>query len=183
MRLAGDVLSEELDNFSASGGACQVMDIDGDGANEVVPDATDYYVFCYACGVRKYDYTVQRWNGTSFDRLELQPLPAAAPEELVAKNDELLRLGLKQGKDVKACPCKTIVPFYRKHVFAQIKPATRTRIDFGFALQDTPASGRLLDTGGRAKGDRITHRIPVTKPEDIDDEVRHWLKTAYDLDA
>ena len=92
VRLAGDVLSEELDNFSSSGGACQVMDIDGDGANEVVLDATDYYVFCYACGVRKYDYTVQRWNGTGFDKLELQPLPAAAPQELVAKNDELLRL-------------------------------------------------------------------------------------------
>ncbi|MFN8466039.1 MAG: hypothetical protein U0X20_10830 [Caldilineaceae bacterium] len=92
VRLAGDLLSEELDNFSSSGGACQVMDIDGDGANEVVLDATDYYVFCYACGVRKYDYTVQRWNGKSFDKLELQPLPAAAPEELVAKNDELLRL-------------------------------------------------------------------------------------------
>ena len=63
VRLAGDVLSEELDNFSSSAGACQVMDVDGDGANEVVLDATDYYVFCYACGVRKYDYTVQRWNG------------------------------------------------------------------------------------------------------------------------
>ena len=92
VRLADAVLREELDNFSSSGGACQVMDVDGDGANEVVLDATDYYVFCYACGVRRYDYTVQRWNGNSFDRLELQPLPAAAPQELVAKNDELLRL-------------------------------------------------------------------------------------------
>ena len=97
--------------------------------------------------------------------------------------DELLQLGLKQGKDVKACPCQTIVPLYRNHVFAQIKPTTRTRIDFGFALQDTKASGRLIDTGGYAKKDRITHRIPITSIEDIDDEVRRWLKAAYDLDA
>jgi hypothetical protein len=97
--------------------------------------------------------------------------------------DRLLEVGLKLGKDVKACPCKTIVPLYRKHVFAQIKPATRTRIDLGFALQDTPASGKLIDTGGRAKGDRITHRIPITSLEDIDEEVKRWLKTAYDLDA
>src|SRR5262245_54647308 len=41
--------------------------------------------------------------------------------------DALLKLGLGLGKDVKACPCKTIVPLYRNHVFAQIKPATRTR--------------------------------------------------------
>src|SRR5262245_1326360 len=97
--------------------------------------------------------------------------------------DKLLELGRKLGKDVKVCPCQTIVPLYRKHVFAQIKPTTRTRIDLGFALQDTKPTGRLLDTGGRAKGDRITHRIPLTKVEEIDDEVKHWLKAAYDLDA
>src|SRR5262245_37784105 len=38
--------------------------------------------------------------------------------------DALLKLGLNVGKDVKACPCQTIVPLYRKHVFAQIKPTT-----------------------------------------------------------
>jgi hypothetical protein len=68
-------------------------------------------------------------------------------------------------------------------VFAQIKPATRTRIDLGLALRDTQASGRLKGTGGRAKGDRITHRIPVSDLADIDDEVQHWLQTAYALDA
>lgn len=97
--------------------------------------------------------------------------------------DRLLQLGLKIGKDVKACPCQTIVPFYRKHVFAQIKPTTRERIDLGFALKDTPASGRLIDTGGFAKKDRITHRIPITSLAEIDDQVKYWLKVAYDLDA
>jgi hypothetical protein len=59
-------------------------------------------------------------------------------------------------------PCQTIVPLHRNHVFAQIKPSARTRIDFGFALQDTKATGRLIDTGGYAKKGRITHRIPIT---------------------
>jgi hypothetical protein len=45
--------------------------------------------------------------------------------------DELLKLGRSLGADVKVCPCKTIVPLYRKHVFAQVKPTTRTRIDVG----------------------------------------------------
>jgi len=97
--------------------------------------------------------------------------------------DALQKLGLSVGKDAKACPCQTIVPLYRNHVFAQIKPTTRTRIDFGFALGDTKAKGRLIDTGGFAKKDRITHRIEITSLEDIDDEVRHWLKVAYDRDA
>ena len=97
--------------------------------------------------------------------------------------DTLLRAVLKLGKDVRACPGKTIVPLYREHVFAQIKPTTRTRIDLGFALKNTRAAGRLIDTGGLAKGDRITHRIAIEKAADIDAEARRWLKTAYEMDA
>ena len=96
--------------------------------------------------------------------------------------DALLKLGLSVGKDAKASPCQTIVPLYRNRVFAQIKPTTRTRIDFGFALGDTKAKGRLIDTGGFAKKDRITHRIEITSLKDIDDEVKRWLKVAYDRD-
>jgi len=96
--------------------------------------------------------------------------------------EQLLKLGLRIGKEAKACPCQTIVPLYRNHVFAQIKPTTQSRIDLGFALGDTKATGRLIDTGGFAKKDRITHRIPITSLADIDDEVKHWLKVAYDRD-
>jgi hypothetical protein len=97
--------------------------------------------------------------------------------------NQLLDICLKLGKDVKACPCKTIVPLYRHHVFAQIKPATRTRIDLGFALGDRRPAGRLIDTGGFAKKDRITHRIPIMSLANIDQEVLDWLKTAYTLDV
>jgi hypothetical protein len=97
--------------------------------------------------------------------------------------DALLELGLSIGSEAKACPCKTIVPLYRNHVFAQIKPTTNRRIDMGFALKDTKPTGRLIDTGGFAKKDRITHRIPVTGVDEIDGEVKRWLKVAYDMDA
>jgi hypothetical protein len=97
--------------------------------------------------------------------------------------DKLLELGFKLGKDVKACPRKTIVPLYRNHVFAQIKPTTQTRIDLGFALGSMKAKGRLIDTGGYAMKDRITHCIPIASMKEMDDEVKRWLKTAYELDA
>src|ERR1043165_390225 len=84
--------------------------------------------------------------------------------------EALIELGRSMGKDVKVCPCQTIVPIYRHHVFAEVKPATRTRIDFGFALGDTKATGRLIDTGGFAKKNRITHRIPLASINDIDAE-------------
>jgi hypothetical protein len=98
--------------------------------------------------------------------------------------DALLKLGLSMGKDAKACPCQTIVPLYRNQVFAQIKPTTQTRIDFGLALGDTKKTPRrLIDTGGFAKKDRITHRFEITSLKDIDDEVKKWLRTAYERDA
>ena len=99
--------------------------------------------------------------------------------------DELLKTAKAVAGDVKACPCKTIVPLYRNHVFAQIKPTTNTRIDLGFALAKYKGKlpKRLIDTGGLAKKDRITHRIEMKTVADLDDDVRQWLKTAYGLDA
>ena len=69
---------------------------------------------------------------------------------------------------------------YREHVFAQIKPTTNTRIDLGLALGDTKLTGRLIDTGGFAKKDRITHRIEISTVKDIDAEVTRWLKRGYE---
>jgi hypothetical protein len=97
--------------------------------------------------------------------------------------DKLLALAFGLGRDVKACPCETMVPLYRRHVFAQIKPTTQTRIDLGFALGALKAEGRLIETGGFAKKDRITHRIPITSPSGIDNEVKRWFRVAYEGDA
>jgi len=109
---------------------------------------------------------------------------AGKKEHLRPLYDALLKLGLSIGKDTKACPCQTIVPLYRHHVFAQIKPTTQTRIDFGLALGDTKQTPkRLIDTGGFAKKDRITHRLEITALKDIDAEVKRWLQVAYDRDV
>jgi len=97
--------------------------------------------------------------------------------------EALLKTGRKLGRDVRVCPCQTIVPLYRNHVFAQIKPTTRTRIDLGLALKDIRTPARLIDTGGFAKKDRITHRIEITAVSNIDDEVRGWMTKAYEMDA
>lgn len=97
--------------------------------------------------------------------------------------EELAAIALKLGRDVQLSPCKTFVPVYRSRVFAQLKPATRTRLDLGLALGGLKAKGRLIDTGGFAKKDRITHRIAITSAADIDGETREWLARAYALVA
>ena len=112
----------------------------------------------------------------------VEKMYSGAKEALRPIFDQLLVLGRSLGPDVKVCPCQTIVPLYRKHVFAQIKPTTRTRIDLGLALKDTKVPKRLIDTGGLAKKDRITHWIEITSLKDVDEEVKKWLKTAYEMD-
>ena len=100
-------------------------------------------------------------------------------------HDALLQLGLSLGEDVKICPCQTIVPLYQKNVFAQVKPSTLTRIDFGLALKGCthPIPDRLIDTGGLQKGDRITHRFAIQSFDDIDEEVAVWARRAYELNG
>jgi hypothetical protein len=97
--------------------------------------------------------------------------------------DRLLDLAFSLGKDIRVSPGKTIVPIYRNHVIAQVKPSTRTRIDFGLALGDLKATGKLKSTGGFEKKDRITHAIPISSAAEVDAEVQRWLRKAYELDG
>ena len=110
---------------------------------------------------------------------------AGPKAHLLPLHQRLLAMALELGEDVRVSPCKTIVPLYRKHVFAEIKPATRKRIDFGLALRDCERtlSARLIDTGGLQKKDRITHRFVIAEMSDIDGEVAQWLQIAYELDS
>jgi len=120
-----------------------------------------------------YVEAAERWVEAMFagPRAALRPL-----------YDQLLKLVLGLAKDVKACPGKTAVAIYRNHVFAQIRVATNTRIDVGFALGNMKTPKRLIDTGGYEKKDRITRRIEIKAKADIDDELRRWLEKAWELD-
>jgi hypothetical protein len=108
---------------------------------------------------------------------------AGPKEHLREIYDTILDFARKMGKDIRVSPCRTIVPVYRNHVIAQIKPTTRTRIDLGLALKDTRTPKRLINTGGFEKKDRISHRIEIASVEDFDDEAKRWMKIAYEMDA
>jgi hypothetical protein len=99
--------------------------------------------------------------------------------------DELLQLAKSLGPDVKVCPCQTMVPLYRNHVFAQLKASTNSRLDLGlcFTTYKGKLPKRLIDTGGLAKKDRITHRIELNSLSQIDPDLKKWLRAAYALDS
>ncbi len=97
--------------------------------------------------------------------------------------ERLLKTALALSKDVKASPGKTAVALYRNHVFANIKVSTNTRIDLGLALGNMKTPKRLIDTGGYEKKDRITRRMEVEAKANIDDDLKGWLKKAWEMDA
>ncbi len=75
----------------------QVTDVNGDGALEVVLDASDPYVLSRSHGVRYIRFQVLRWDGSEFVEVELSLLPASAQAELRELNNravELARAGL-----------------------------------------------------------------------------------------
>ena len=82
------------------------------------------------------------------------------------------------GDDITMTPKKDSVSMIRKRQFALIKPATKTRIDLGLKIKDQPVEGKLESSG--PFGTMCTHRIRLSSPGEIDDEVRNWLRTAYE---
>ncbi len=74
----GKTIKVELETGSdAGGGALQLIDANNDGQVDVIGDSTDYYVFCYACGVRIHGETVYAWDGAAFVEQKLQDSPDA----------------------------------------------------------------------------------------------------------
>jgi hypothetical protein len=97
--------------------------------------------------------------------------------------DKIVAEVRRLGKDAKVCPCKTIVPFYRSRVFAEAKPATKTRLELSFALGDAPFKGILVRNPRADEKDRLKHQVHLTTVADITPEVLKWLKAAYEADA
>ena len=82
------------------------------------------------------------------------------------------------GDDVTITPKKGSVSIIRKRQFVLIKPATKSRIDLGFKLKDKPTTVRLGNSG--PFGTMCTHRVQITDVNEIDQELKDWIKEAYD---
>jgi hypothetical protein len=80
--------------------------------------------------------------------------------------------------DVEVAPKKGYLSLRHRKQFAMIQPSTATRIDLGLVLPSgTPVTARLESaTGFNAL---FTHRIRVTRADDIDAQLRGWLHEAY----
>ena len=99
-------------------------------------------------------------------------------ENLIPIYEALIAYVKTLGKDVTITPKKGSVSIIRKQQFILIKPATKTRIDLGFKLKDKPTTDRLEDSG--PFGTMCTHRVQLTEVSQIDDQLKVWIKEAYE---
>jgi hypothetical protein len=78
---------------------------------------------------------------------------------------------------VEVAPKKANVSLRRAKQFALIQPSTSARLDLGLILKGRPAQGRLEASG--SFNAMFTHRVKLSGPADIDDELMGWLREAY----
>ena len=89
--------------------------------------------------------------------------------------DELIAAIAAFGTDVEIAPKKTSVSLRRHKQFAVIEPASAKRLQLGINLADAAPTDRLLLAGGMC-----THKVSVTSLADVNDELRGWLRAAYE---
>ena len=65
----------------------------------------------------------------------------------------------------------------RGRQFAAVAAAARDRVDLGLRFTDPPASGRLQPASAPGQA---THKVAVRSVADVDDELLHLVRVAYD---
>lgn len=112
------------------------------------------------------------------EKVDLVEAQYTGKESLKPIYEELLNYMKELGSDVTITPKKGSVSIIRTRQFALIKPATKTRIDLGLKIKDKATTDRLLDSG--PFGTMCTHRVQLTTVLEIDQELKDWIKEAYD---
>jgi hypothetical protein len=104
---------------------------------------------------------------------------AGAKKPLRPIYDAVLAAAKKLGKDVVERPCKTYVPLHRAKTFAVVK-AEKARVDVGLCLDKSVKPSGRLAVAKHLGSDRVTHKITLSAPTDVNAELKRWLKAAYD---
>ncbi len=99
---------------------------------------------------------------------------AGAKADLKPIYDAIHAYASALGSDVENAPKKASVSLRRKKQFALVTPATKTRIDLGLALKGEDVTDRLEKYNAMC-----SHRVRLEAVSDFDDEVKAWVKEAY----
>jgi hypothetical protein len=107
-------------------------------------------------------------DGQYADRPDLRPIL----DVIVAKLPRLGEVTLQARKGYVSL----LTP---RRTFATVQPTTKQRVDLGLRLAKPTPAGRLARASSMGNS-QVTARIPLSAPDDVDDEVISWLRRAYD---
>ncbi|MEQ8744093.1 DUF4287 domain-containing protein [Parasphingorhabdus sp.] len=93
--------------------------------------------------------------------------------------DKIIAAAKGFGDDLELSPKKAYVSLRRSKQFAIAQPSTKDRFDLGLNLKGTEINQRLELSG--SWNAMVSHRVRITAPAEVDEELIGWLKAAYDL--
>lgn len=107
--------------------------------------------------------------------------PAATGIRIAPALEDVYALLLKAvdslGEDIESVPKKGYVSLRRRKQFAMLQPGARW-INVGLVLPNRQSAGRLETAAGWNA--LFTHRVRVSAKADVDEELKSWLRRAYD---
>ncbi len=106
---------------------------------------------------------------------ELVAAQYSGKEHLRPIYEAALAMAMGLGADVEPAPKKTYVSLRRNKQFGLLKPASKSRMEVGLNLPDETPTDRLTATTGMC-----THIVSLTSVDEVDDELRGWLTSAYE---
>ncbi len=92
LRWDGEELAVMISGFSSSPDAGALLDLNGDGREELRLNNSDPYIFCYACGVRQYWAQLFYWDGERLMEVTPARLGEDQAPDLRAFNDRAAEL-------------------------------------------------------------------------------------------
>ncbi len=89
-------------------------------------------------------------------------------------HDQVIETTRGFGADVELSPKQAYVSLRRSKQFGTVGPASGGRLEVGLNLAGVEPTGRLEAATGMC-----THRVRLSSPEELDNELIGWLRMAY----
>jgi hypothetical protein len=119
--------------------------------------------------------TARRPDASTEDADPLDAIYAGPKASLRPFHDLVITTAQAFGDDVELAPKAAYVSLRRAKQFGMVGPASGGRLEIGFNLKGVEPTDRLEATTGMC-----THRVRLSDADGFDDEVRGWLREAYD---
>jgi hypothetical protein len=93
--------------------------------------------------------------------------------------DEIVETIKGFGPDVTTLPGQTYINLLRNgKKFGIVQPSSGDRLDIGIKLKGVAANGMFEEAG--SWNAMVTHRVRISDPNQVDDDLFVWLKKAYE---